>query len=163
MCYQIFVCFLTDADHPYDEILLTNEDFEVALNQYTPSSLRDVPLHSAGELGWEDVGGLKDVKQSLIETLQLPAKVSCFYILDCSTINAVKLLILRQHLFLSFSWSQKQARKINNTPIYSSCVNAYEEKLNKFANLKTNNTYQNLKSTKTLLAQELLIFQFVII
>ena len=70
---------VTGSERPYDEILLTNEDFDVALNQYTPAGLRDVPLHSAGELGWEDVGGLKDVKQSLTETLELPAKVSFMF------------------------------------------------------------------------------------
>ena len=95
------VLFSADSDHPYDEILLTNEDFEVALNQYTPSSLRDVPLHSAGELGWEDVGGLQDVKQSLIETLQLPAKVSFFLFHVFQLFDAGK-LILKQHLFFSF-------------------------------------------------------------
>ncbi|XP_022107036.1 peroxisome biogenesis factor 1-like isoform X2 [Acanthaster planci] len=57
-----------------DEILLLQEDFEAALHDYTPATLRDVPLHSAGELGWQDVGGLRDVKESLLETLQLPAK-----------------------------------------------------------------------------------------
>ncbi|XP_041483550.1 peroxisome biogenesis factor 1-like [Lytechinus variegatus] len=63
-----------DGDHPSNEILLCQEDFETALHSYSPAALRDVPLHSAGELGWEDVGGLKGVKQDLVETLQLPAK-----------------------------------------------------------------------------------------
>ena len=71
----ILITLTETSQQAYDEILLTNEDFEVALDQYTPTSLRDVPLHSAGVLGWEDVGGLREVKQSLIETLQLPAKV----------------------------------------------------------------------------------------
>ncbi|XP_071798247.1 peroxisomal ATPase PEX1-like isoform X1 [Asterias amurensis] len=61
-------------DPNVEEILLIQEDFEVALLDYTPATLRDVPLHSAGELGWDDVGGLRDVKESLLETLQLPAK-----------------------------------------------------------------------------------------
>ncbi|XP_077987933.1 peroxisomal ATPase PEX1-like [Glandiceps talaboti] len=56
------------------EILLTDTDFEVALDDYTPLSLLNVPLHSAGTLGWQDVGGLTDVKTALTETLQLPAK-----------------------------------------------------------------------------------------
>lgn len=56
------------------EILLCHEDFQVALHNYIPTALRDVPLHSAGELGWEDVGGLKQVKQDLKETLILPTK-----------------------------------------------------------------------------------------
>ncbi|XP_071509592.1 peroxisomal ATPase PEX1-like [Diadema antillarum] len=63
-----------DGQSPSKEILLCQEDFEVALNNYSPAALRDVPLHSAGELGWEDVGGLGQVKQDLVETLQLPTK-----------------------------------------------------------------------------------------
>ena len=36
----------------------------------------NVPLHQAGELGWDDIGGLTDVKNTLIETLQWPTKVT---------------------------------------------------------------------------------------
>lgn len=79
---SLFVIIITifslsgpDGDHPSNEILLCQEDFEAALHSYSPAALRDVPLHSAGELGWEDVGGLNGVKQDLVETLQLPAKV----------------------------------------------------------------------------------------
>ena len=64
-----------NGEPPSNEILLYQGDFEFALHGYSAAALRDVPLHSAGELGWEDVGGLKAVKQDLIETLELPAKV----------------------------------------------------------------------------------------
>lgn len=61
---------------------MKQEDFEVALSGFTPASIRNVPLHQAGELGWADIGGLADVKETLIETLQWPTKVRLLY---CST------------------------------------------------------------------------------
>ena len=36
----------------------------------------NVPLHEVGKLGWKDIGGLTDVKTTLVETLLWPAKVS---------------------------------------------------------------------------------------
>jgi peroxin-1 len=50
------------------------------LSGFTPASIRNVPLHEAGELGWSDIGGLTDVKETLIETLQWPTKVSLILI-----------------------------------------------------------------------------------
>lgn len=57
---------------------LKPEDFDAALRGFTPASIRNVPLHAAGEIGWEDIGGLTDIKDTLIETLQWPAKVFLF-------------------------------------------------------------------------------------
>ena len=57
------------------QITLSSEEFETALCSYKPVGIRNVDLHKAGELGWEDVGGLEDVKNSLIETLRWPTKV----------------------------------------------------------------------------------------
>lgn len=57
-----------------NELDLSQNDFDVALNGFTPASIRNVPLHQAGELGWSDIGGLTDVKETLIETLQWPTK-----------------------------------------------------------------------------------------
>ena len=50
--------------------------FKDAIEGFTPASIRSVKLHTAGELGWEDVGGLNNVKNVLMETLQWPSKVS---------------------------------------------------------------------------------------
>lgn len=55
--------------------MLKNDDFEKALLNYEPVSLRGIQLHRPGSKGWSDVGGLSKVKQALIETLQWPAKV----------------------------------------------------------------------------------------
>ena len=54
---------------------ISQDNFETALCGFTPASIRNVPLHQAGELGWNDIGGLTDVKNTLIETLQWPTKV----------------------------------------------------------------------------------------
>lgn len=54
---------------------LITEDFENALEGFTPAALRGVTLHTAGELGWTDVGGLTAVKDALMETLLWPTKV----------------------------------------------------------------------------------------
>lgn len=58
-----------------EELQLADADFDQALIDYTPTSLRNVPLHQPGEVGWENIGGLTSVKKTLIETLQWPAKV----------------------------------------------------------------------------------------
>lgn len=47
----------------------------MALEGFTPAALRGVSLHTAGELGWADVGGLAAVKGALMETLLWPTKV----------------------------------------------------------------------------------------
>ena len=47
----------------------------MALEGFTPAALRGVKLHTAGELGWSDVGGLGAVKGALMETLLWPTKV----------------------------------------------------------------------------------------
>ena len=60
-----------------EELQLTDDDFNEALTDYTPASLRNVPLHQAGDVGWDDIGGLKPVKEALIETLLWPSKVRC--------------------------------------------------------------------------------------
>ena len=54
---------------------LTDEDFEMALCDFKPVSIRNVELHKPGDQGWSDVGGLDEVKRALVETLHWPVKV----------------------------------------------------------------------------------------
>ena len=54
---------------------ITSDDFKAALEGFTPAALRGVTLHTSGELGWSDVGGLAAVKEALMETLLWPTKV----------------------------------------------------------------------------------------
>ncbi|XP_064639105.1 peroxisomal ATPase PEX1-like [Lineus longissimus] len=56
------------------ECTLEMDDFEASLEDFTPSALHHVSLQVAGNLGWEDVGGLKNIKGILEETFLLPAK-----------------------------------------------------------------------------------------
>jgi len=57
------------------DITLTQDDFDSVLEGFKPLAIRNVSLHTAGDLGWSDVGGLEDVKKALVETLQWPSKV----------------------------------------------------------------------------------------
>ncbi|KAJ0003280.1 hypothetical protein NQD34_008378 [Periophthalmus magnuspinnatus] len=54
--------------------LLSADDFSQALKGFTPPSLWGVELHSPSGVGLEQVGGLKDVRQQLMDTIMLPAK-----------------------------------------------------------------------------------------
>lgn len=57
------------------DVQLYQEDFDIALSGFKPLAIRNVPLHTSGDLGWEDIGGLEEVKKALVETLQWPSKV----------------------------------------------------------------------------------------
>uniref|UniRef100_A0A8C8SI75 Peroxisomal ATPase PEX1 n=1 Tax=Pelusios castaneus TaxID=367368 RepID=A0A8C8SI75_9SAUR len=57
-----------------EKLNLSTLDFQKALKDFTPSSLRNVTLHKPKDLGWERIGGLKDVQQILMDTIQLPTK-----------------------------------------------------------------------------------------
>ena len=58
-----------------DDDILTQGAFNKVLKSLKPISLRTISLHSPGELTWNDVGGLKNVKKTLRETLEWPSKV----------------------------------------------------------------------------------------
>ncbi|KYO26655.1 peroxisomal ATPase PEX1 isoform X1 [Alligator mississippiensis] len=57
-----------------EELNLSTSHFQKALKGFTPSSLRNVNLHKPKDIGWDRIGGLKDVRQILMDTIQLPAK-----------------------------------------------------------------------------------------
>ncbi|XP_059113314.1 peroxisomal ATPase PEX1 isoform X2 [Peromyscus eremicus] len=57
-----------------EELTLTTSDFQKALHGFLPASLRNVNLHKPRDLGWDKIGGLHDVRQILMDTIQLPAK-----------------------------------------------------------------------------------------
>ncbi|XP_075809757.1 peroxisomal ATPase PEX1 isoform X3 [Microtus pennsylvanicus] len=57
-----------------EELTLTTSDFQKALHGFLPLSLRNVNLHKPRDLGWDKVGGLHEVRQILVDTIQLPAK-----------------------------------------------------------------------------------------
>ncbi|NWV84341.1 PEX1 factor, partial [Dasyornis broadbenti] len=56
------------------DLNLSTVDFQKALKDFTPLALRNVNLHKPKDVGWDRIGGLKDVKQMLRDTIMLPAK-----------------------------------------------------------------------------------------
>lgn len=52
------------------------ENFQRAIKGYVPTSLRGVKLQKTSNVKWSDIGGLKEVKEILIETLEWPTKYS---------------------------------------------------------------------------------------
>lgn len=69
--YNVFFCCESSPG-----VCLSWRDFEQALKGFTPPSLWGVDLHTPSEVGLERVGGLKEVRQQLMDTILLPAKVS---------------------------------------------------------------------------------------
>ncbi|TFK74567.1 AAA-domain-containing protein [Pluteus cervinus] len=55
------------------EPVLTNEDFTAAQADYVPHALRDVKMQKS-DVAWDDIGGLKEPKKILRETLEWPTK-----------------------------------------------------------------------------------------
>lgn len=55
------------------KITLRRDDFERALNGFTPASLRNVTLTSSSTT-FASIGGLRSTRQTLLETLQYPTK-----------------------------------------------------------------------------------------
>ena len=56
-----------------NNIYITNEDFEEAMNFVEPSALREVLISTPAET-WDDVGGLEEAKQALQEAVEWPLK-----------------------------------------------------------------------------------------
>ena len=67
--------FLFRIFFSYAELNMSTMDFQKALKDFTPLALRNVNLHKPKDIGWDRIGGLKDVKQILMDTIMLPAKV----------------------------------------------------------------------------------------
>jgi len=56
-----------------EKLKITSDDFKEALKMVRPSALREVFLETP-EVGYDDIGGLKQVKQELIEAVEWPIK-----------------------------------------------------------------------------------------
>ncbi|WP_428401503.1 CDC48 family AAA ATPase [Methanocrinis sp.] len=54
-----------------NKIEVVNEDFVDALRELEPSAMREVLVESPN-VRWDDIGGLKDVKQELMESVEWP-------------------------------------------------------------------------------------------
>ncbi|XP_038894073.1 peroxisome biogenesis protein 1 isoform X2 [Benincasa hispida] len=55
---------------------LIENDFSLAMNEFVPASMRDItkPAAEGGRSGWDDVGGLVEVKSSIKEMIVFPSK-----------------------------------------------------------------------------------------
>ncbi|KAF3707513.1 Peroxisome biogenesis factor 1 Peroxin-1 Peroxisome biogenesis disorder protein 1 [Channa argus] len=60
--------------HSDQGVFLSQKDFAKALKGFTPPSLWGVDLHTPSGAGLERVGGLREVRQQLTDTVLLPAK-----------------------------------------------------------------------------------------
>ncbi|XP_074999871.1 peroxisomal ATPase PEX1 isoform X4 [Calonectris borealis] len=70
----IHACISNQNAFQNGELNLSTMDFQKALKDFTPLALRNVNLHKPKDIGWDRIGGLKDVKQILMDTIMLPAK-----------------------------------------------------------------------------------------
>jgi len=61
------------SDNVLNNLLITQDDFIQALKVVRPSAMREV-LIEIPKVKWDDVGGLQDVKQELIEAVEWPLK-----------------------------------------------------------------------------------------
>lgn len=54
-----------------DELIVSMEDFSAAMNEVDPSAIREVFVE-VPNIGWDDIGGLEEVKQQLKESVEWP-------------------------------------------------------------------------------------------
>ncbi len=59
-------------------ICVTQGDFDQAFRELVPSVMREVMLETP-DVGWDDIGGLQDAKQQLIEVVEWPLKYPDLY------------------------------------------------------------------------------------
>ena len=81
------------------DIELEIGDYDAALDGFTPAALQNVNLHQAGDQGWEAVGGLKQVRDTLLQTLMWPSKV----LYKCCIFNFERNYVLYSRLWLIFT------------------------------------------------------------
>ncbi|KAL7976557.1 hypothetical protein Chor_008506 [Crotalus horridus] len=67
-------CILRRGTCKREDLVLSTLDFQKAIQGFTPISLRNINLHKPQNLGWDKIGGLKEIQQILRDTIQLPAK-----------------------------------------------------------------------------------------
>lgn len=67
----------TDLSFPkHEKPALVRDDFLLAMDDFLPIAMRDItkPSKDGGRSGWEDVGGLDDIQNSIKEIIELPSK-----------------------------------------------------------------------------------------
>jgi transitional endoplasmic reticulum ATPase len=61
-----------------DKLVITRADFEHAIRDVMPSTMREVYLESP-DVNWQDIGGLEEVKRELQEAIEWPLKYPDLY------------------------------------------------------------------------------------
>ncbi|KAJ3402762.1 Peroxisome biosynthesis protein pex1, partial [Chytridiales sp. JEL 0842] len=61
-----------------EDNIIMNSDFAKALEDFVPAALKGVKLVDSGT-SWADIGGLKETKRILIETLEWPTKYAAIF------------------------------------------------------------------------------------
>ncbi|KAI4306343.1 hypothetical protein L6164_029630 [Bauhinia variegata] len=66
----------TAASNEHDNPTLLREDFSQAMHNFLPVAMRDItkPASDGGRSGWDDVGGLVDIRNAIKEMIELPSK-----------------------------------------------------------------------------------------
>ncbi len=68
----------SQAQIPFDKLMaleVTSDDFAAALADIEPSAIREV-FTEVPDVGWDDVGGLEDVRRLLVEAVEWPLRHS---------------------------------------------------------------------------------------
>lgn len=75
LCDRVYHETLFNSKHEIldDKVSASKQDFDKALEGYTPSNLRGVKLEKSS-INWSDIGGLKEAKNVLLETLEWPTR-----------------------------------------------------------------------------------------
>ena len=74
-----------------NKIIIMNSDFSSALKDVSPSAIREFQIQRPNTQ-WDDIGGLRDTKQELIETTEWPLKYPELY--DLANIRPSKGILL---------------------------------------------------------------------
>ena len=61
-----------------NKLVITMNDFEIAIKDVTPSAMREVYLEIP-DIKWSDIGGLEDVKRELKEAVEWPLRFPSLY------------------------------------------------------------------------------------
>ncbi|MBE7182310.1 MAG: ATP-binding protein, partial [Terriglobus roseus] len=64
---------LAESEHASNDLTLTKGDFDAALKNFTPTSLRNVTLTNSSTT-FSSIGGLQATRKTLLETLMYPTK-----------------------------------------------------------------------------------------
>ncbi len=66
-----YMSYLECPESHFERIIVEKRDFESALGKIRPSAMREV-LVRVSDIGWDDIGGLREAKERLRESLQMP-------------------------------------------------------------------------------------------